>query len=109
MTRMRVRRGAFAAAGLMPLAQSFRKREGAVGGASDHHAFDVARGDERGARLVITQAPARLGVKMHRRRPSAGEEQRVAIARPPADAHGLDAPRPDGALDRGAERMSVVL
>ena len=67
----RVRRWTFAAAGHVPLAQSLGERKGAVGGAGDGH-VSTPYGNERGPRLVIMQAPARLGVKMHRRRPSVG-------------------------------------
>ena len=44
LARRRVRRGALAAAGLVPLAQRFGEREGAVGGAGDGHVRDAAKG-----------------------------------------------------------------
>ena len=43
---------------------------------------------------------------MHRRRPPAREQQSVAVARPPADAHGFNASRPDDAFDGGAVRYA---
>ena len=104
MARRRVRRGAFAIASLVALAQSLGEGEGAVGGAGDGQVFNPAQRDERRARLVIKQASARLGVEMHRRRPSAGEQQCVALVRPPADAHGFDAASSDDALHGGAVR-----
>ena len=106
MARRRVRRGALAAAGRVPLAQRLRKREGAVRGAGDGEVFDLAHGDEGDAGLVIAQASARLRVKMHRRRPPAREQQSVAVVRPPEDAHGFDASRSDDAFDGGAVRYA---
>src|SRR4029077_19824375 len=59
----RIRRGAFAAASLVPLAQCRRERKGAVGGAGDGQVFNAAHGNDRGARLVITQTSARLRIE----------------------------------------------
>ena len=102
--RRRVRRGALAAAGRVPLAQRLRECEGAVGGAGDRQVFNPAQWDESRAPLVIKQASARLSVEMHGRRPSAGEQQRVAIMRPPAGANHFDPPSSDDALYGGAVR-----
>ena len=88
----------------MAVAQRFVEGERAVGGACDADARDAADRRERGQRLVITQTPARLGVEMHRRRPAAGKEKRVAIARLPAGANRFDAAGPDDALDSRAAR-----
>ena len=92
MTRRRVWRGTFAAAGLMSLAQSLGKREGAVGGAGARQVFDPAHGDERGQRLVIAQPSARLSVEMHGRRPSAGEQQRDDLVVGGGEPAGQDRP-----------------
>ena len=43
---------------------------------------------------------------MHRRRPSAREQKRVAVARPSAGLDRFDAAGPDDALDRNAMRHS---